>query len=218
MSLNIKSDSFEKEVAPEGEHIGVCYSIVDLGTREEQWKDNPPKKRKTLRVTWELQDAKMQEGKNEGKPFVLGKKYTASLNENATLYKDLVTWRGKPFSQEELDGFDVSKMVGAPATLHVEHNDNGNAVIKAIFNPDDFTTKETINEAVVFDLDVYCDEFNGNSNDDTKAMCDVFDNLPEFLQNDISESFELLAAKENSDSEDSPAEETDADFDDKIPF
>jgi hypothetical protein len=49
-------------------------------------------------------------------------------------------------------------------------------------------------------------------------MCDVFDNLPEFLQNDISESFELLAAKENSDSEDSPAEETDADFDDKIPF
>tara|TARA_R100001082_G_scaffold109608_2_gene87162 strand:- start:925 stop:1572 length:648 start_codon:yes stop_codon:yes gene_type:complete len=215
MGLNISADGFEKEICPEGEYLGVCYSIVDLGTREEQWKDNPPKKRKTLRVTWELQDQLMTEGANAGKPFVLGRKYTASLNENATLYKDLVTWRGRPFSKEELDGFDVAKMVGAPATLHVEHNDNGNAVIKAIFKPDDFTTKETINEAVVFDLDVFCNEFDGNSNDETKAMCDVFDGLPEFIQNDINESFELLAAKK----EESQQEDTSNDFaDDEIPF
>ena len=106
-------------------------------------------------------------------------------------------------------------MVGAPATLHVEHNDNGNAVIKAIFKRDDFTTKETINEAIVFDLDVYCNEFNGNMSDETKAMCDVFDELPEFIQNDINESFELLAAKK----EESQQEDTSTDFaDDEIPF
>ena len=51
--------------------------------------------------------------------------------------------------------------------------------------------------------------------DETKAMCDVFDGLPEFIQNDINESFELLAAKK----EESQQEDTSTDFaDDEIPF
>ena len=47
-------------------------------------------------------------------------------------------------------------------------------------------------------MDVYCDEFNGNSSDKTKAMCDIFDTLPEWQQKDIEDSFELKAAKKDS--------------------
>jgi len=140
----------------------------------------------------------------DGRPMSISKTYTASLNENATLYKDLVTWRGKSFSKEELEGFDLDKMIGAPANLEVEHNTNGNARIKAIFKPDEFKKTETINAGMVFDLDVYCEEFSGDSTDDTKAMCDIYDGLPEWQQNLIEESFELQGAKSSSTSFETP--------------
>ena len=199
MSLTIKSDSKEFEALPEGQHLGVCYKIIDQGSRNETYpRDAEPnsdntKKRKTLSVTWEIPEQKM----SDGRPMSISKTYTASLNENATLYKDLVTWRGKSFSKEELDGFDLDKMIGAPANLEIEHNANGNARVKAIFKPDEFKKTETVNAGIIFDLDVYCEEFSGDSTEQTKAMCDIYDGLPEWQQNLIEESFELKGAKES---------------------
>ena len=212
MGLNLKAESNDFEQLSSGESLGVCYRIVDLGTREEQYKDNPPKKRTLIHVTWETKDNLM----SDGRPFAIGRSYTASLNENATFYKDLVTWRGKPFSEEELKGFDVSKMLGAPANLHIEHNDEGKARIKNIFKPDNFKKTETTNESFIFDLDVYCNEFNGNTSDETKAMCDIFEQLPEWQQNLIQDSYEYLAASDST----KPVVEdvVDPDFDDDIPF
>ena len=103
MSLTIKSDSKEFEALPEGQHLGVCYKIIDQGSRNETYpRDAEPnsdntKKRKTLNVTWEIPEQKMA----DGRPMSISKTYTASLNENATLYKDLVTWRGKSFTKED---------------------------------------------------------------------------------------------------------------------
>ena len=198
MGLNIKSNSKEFELIPEGQHIGVCYKIIDQGTRNETYpRDAEPnsdntKKRKTLGVTWEIPEQKMA----DGRPMSISKTYTASLNENSTLYKDLVTWRGKSFTKEELEGFDIDKMIGAPANLEIEHVD-GRARVKAIFKPDEFKKTDTINAGMIFDLDVYCEEFSGDSTEKTKAMCDIFDSLPEWQQNLLEESFELKGAKES---------------------
>ena len=198
MGLNIKSNSKEFELIPEGQHIGVCYKIIDQGTRNETYpRDAEPnsdntKKRKTLGVTWEIPEQKMA----DGRPMSISKTYTASLNENSTLYKDLVTWRGKSFTKEELEGFDIDKMIGAPANLEIEHVD-GRARVKAIFKPDEFKKTDTINAGMIFDLDVYCEEFSGDSTEKTKAMCDIFDSLPEWQQTLLEESFELKGAKES---------------------
>ena len=197
MGLTLKSDSKEFEALPEGNHLGVCYKIIDQGSRNETYpRDAEPnsentKKRKTINVTWEVPEQKMA----DGRPMSISKTYTASLNENATLYKDLVTWRGKSFTKEELEGFDLEKMIGAPADLEVEHSKDGKARIKAIFKPDNFKKTATINAGIIFDLDIYCQEFSDDSTDETKAMCDIFDGLPEWQQNLIEESFELQAAK-----------------------
>ena len=43
----------------------------------------------------------------------------------------------------------------------------------------------TVNPQVAFDMSVYCDEFNGNSNANSKAMCDVFDEVPAYLQKKV---------------------------------
>ena len=214
MGLNLKAEQTEYEQPEVGEQLGVCYRIVDLGTREEQYKDNPPKKRTLVHVTWEMPEATMA----DGRPFSIGRSYTASLNENATLYKDLVNWRGKPFSDEEMLGFDVFKMIGAPANLFIEHNDDGKARIKNIFKPDVFKKTDTINDSLVFDLEVYCNEFNGNSSDETKAMCDVFDQLMEWQQNLIEESYEFQAANSSKPVQKEEVSDDPSDFDDEIPF
>ena len=195
MALKISGETSDYEPLPEGQHNAICYRVVDFGTREEQWQDNPPKKRTTLHITWEVPDVKL----DDGRPYSISKKYTASLNENSALFKDLVTWRGRPFTPEELKEFDVSKLIGLPAILHIEHNNTDSGVrarTNGIFKPDSFEKTATVNEQQIFDLDVYCQEFKGNSTAETKAMCDVFEALPEWQRGIIEESFELQAAKE----------------------
>jgi hypothetical protein len=132
MSLTVSSGESDYEVVPAGQHLAVCYRLVDAGTREEQYKDNPPKKRHVLFVYWELPEVKM----GDGRPFTISKKYTLTLNENGTLFKDLKTWRGKSFTQEELKGFDLLNVLGVSALLEVEHSDEGKARVVSVFKPD----------------------------------------------------------------------------------
>ena len=103
---------------PPGAYIGRCYSLIDLGT---QFSDGAygPKSNHKIRIGWELfgEDEAgapltiMVEGKEM--PLTISKSYTMSLHEKSSLRKDLAAWRGKDFTDEEVKGFDVSKLVGA---------------------------------------------------------------------------------------------------------
>lgn len=183
MSLTVSSGESDYEVVPAGQHLAVCYRLVDAGTREEQYKDNPPKKRHVLFVYWELPEVKM----GDGRPFTISKKYTLTLNENGTLFKDLKTWRGKSFTQEELKGFDLLNVLGVSALLEVEHSDEGKARVVSVFKPDGGAKKtETENEQQAFDIDEYA---KGDS-----KMIEIFGSFPEWMQGMIEESFEVSAA------------------------
>lgn len=187
MSLTVSSGESDYEVVPAGQHLAVCYRLVDAGTREEQYKDNPPKKRHVLFVYWELPEVKM----GDGRPFTISKKYTLTLNENGTLFKDLKTWRGKSFTQEELKGFDLLKVLGVSALLEVEHSDEGKARVVSVFKPDGGAKKtDTENEQQAFDIDEY-------AKGDPK-MIEIFGSFPEWMQGMIEESFEVSAAMKQS--------------------
>jgi len=183
MSLTVSSGESDYEVVPAGQHLAVCYRLIDAGTREEQYKDNPPKKRHVLFVYWELPEVKM----GDGRPFTISKKYTLTLNENGTLFKDLKTWRGKSFTQEELKGFDLLNILGVSAQLEVEHSDEGKARVVSVFKPDGGAKKaDTENEQQAFDIDEYA---KGDS-----KMIEIFGSFPEWMQTMIEESFEVSAA------------------------
>jgi len=183
MSLTVSSGESDYEVVPAGQHLAVCYRLIDAGTREEQYKDNPPKKRHVLFVYWELPEVKM----GDGRPFTISKKYTLTLNENGTLFKDLKTWRGKSFTQEELKGFDLLNILGVSAQLEVEHSDEGKARVVSVFKPDGGAKKtNTENEQQAFDIDEYA---KGDS-----KMIEIFGSFPEWMQTMIEESFEVSAA------------------------
>ena len=79
-----------------------------------------------MQLRWQLgEDAACRD---DGKPWLVVKTYTASLNEKATLRKELERWRGQRFTEVELRGWDLEKVLNAPALLQIMHNETETGV------------------------------------------------------------------------------------------
>jgi hypothetical protein len=99
--------------APEGLHAAVCVDVVNLGIVQGAYGA-----KHKVRIVWQL-DAMDDE---HGRRFDVARVYTLSLHERAALRKDLESWRGKKFTEVELDGFDLEKLIGASAQVQVTHD------------------------------------------------------------------------------------------------
>ena len=100
--------------APAGAHVARCFACVALGTQQP----NNPAFNPAFKVMlmFEIPN-ELVEGTDE--PMTIGKEYTCSLSDKANLRKDLVGWRGRDFTAEELQGFDVANVVGQPCILSI---------------------------------------------------------------------------------------------------
>lgn len=107
---------------PSGTYHGVCYAVWDIGLQETTYKDEKKVQHKVI-IAWELNDT-IPDGEYKGKRACINKRYTLSLDEKATLRKDLQNWRGKAFTPEELKGFDIEKLIGANCMISVVHNES----------------------------------------------------------------------------------------------
>ena len=126
MSLIAKGKTYTP--APEGLWPAVCVDVVDLGMVDGPWGS-----KHQCRVAWELAVTMA-----DGRPFTANKRYNISLHEKSTLGKDLKAWRGRAFTADELAGFDLEKVIGAPCQLVITHTEkdgivygNVTAVMKA---------------------------------------------------------------------------------------
>jgi hypothetical protein len=130
----IATNESHSEPIEQGTYQAVCYSVIDLGTQHWVYQNKPNKGRKVL-ITWEIPELRVEwekDGKKMQGPKVIGKEYTLSLGDKANLRKDLVAWRGKPFTAEELKGFDLFTVLGANCLLQVVHNEKGYAKVNSI--------------------------------------------------------------------------------------
>ena len=101
--------------APAGVHQAVCCDVVDLGIVESEWQGQKKTAHK-VRIIWQL--AELME---DGRPYTVSSRYTASLHEKARLRADLQSWRGRAFTAEELQQFDLEKLIGAGCLINVMH-------------------------------------------------------------------------------------------------
>lgn len=189
----IASDKGNKDFkkVPPGVHMGRCYSLIDLGTQLVKGKYGEKLQHK-IRIAWELF------GEDEvGKPLVverdgvvlpmtISKSYTLALNDKANLRRDLESWRGKKFTEQELASFDIQKLLNAYCMINVTHSEtNGNIYanvngITPIPSALKNSKPDPVHEIMVFDLD--------------NPDWGVFDNLHEKLQNAIKSSPEYAIA------------------------
>jgi len=130
--------------APEGLHQAVCVDVHDIGLQKTPWGE----KHKVL-IVWQIE----QVNEETGKRFDVRSFYSLSLSEKANLRRDLECWRGRKFTEDELAGFDLEKLLGANCQLQVVHNlsDEGktyanvqaivpfNAKLGPKLQPDDYT-------------------------------------------------------------------------------
>ena len=102
--------------APAGVHQAVCCDIVDLGLVATKWEGKERTSHKVYLI-WQIEETNRETGKR----FTVRRRYTASLHEKADLRRDLQSWRGKPFTSDELRAFDLDKVLGAGAQLNLVH-------------------------------------------------------------------------------------------------
>lgn len=103
--------------APEGPQQAVCVDVVDLGLVEHEWKGNK-KLDLMVRIIWHSAEIDPE----TLKPYEISNRYTNSLGEKANLRKHLESWRGRAFTEAELDGFDLETVLGANAFIQIVHN------------------------------------------------------------------------------------------------
>ncbi len=115
MSLIIKDEKPVYPLAPDGLQDAVLVDVVDLGEL-----DTPFGRKRKLSLVFELEDTN-----EEGKHYIVTRRYTWSLNEKSNLRKDLERWHGSKFSNEELmNGIDMEALIGLNATLFISHNES----------------------------------------------------------------------------------------------
>jgi len=132
-----------------GNHIARCIRVIELGTQRKEFQGKVDFKKQTL-IVWELPTEKME----DGKPHTISKWYTASLNEKANLRRDLENWRGRPFTEAELEGFDQRNILEKPCLLNVIKNDKGKVVVGSVAAiPKGTTAPPQINETIFYDID-----------------------------------------------------------------
>jgi len=143
------------EQPPTGNHVARCYQVVDLGTQKGEFQGIPNAARK-VSIRWELCNEFMKDGESAGKPFSVGKIYTASIGEKATLRHHLESWRGRAFSPQELAGFDSKNLLGAACMVNVGLTDSGKAkVLSVAALPKGMEAAPLQNQKIYFSLDKF---------------------------------------------------------------
>jgi len=202
------------EPVPEGQHVARCVLLVDIGTQQ-----TPYGTKRQCVVGWELPEELQEFDKDKGmEPSMLSKFFTLSLNEKANLRAFLETWRGKSFSEVELDGFDLEQLLGVACMMQVTHKANAQgdirAQVQAVFKlPKGADCPTQYNRSRLFTF-----EHSGQ---------DEFAALPEWIQDTCKEAAEYtdwVRRINGADDQERPAPELEPSFasddgpDDEVPF
>ena len=193
----------EFESAPIGNHLGRCIGMIDIGTQQGDYQGKTTHARKIV-VRFELPNELISEGDWAGKPFTVSKFYTASLSEKANLRKDLVSWRGREFTEDELRGFDAKNILDKPCMVNVTHNEKGKAKVSGITPiPKGMQVPGRVNDLLYFSLE--SDDFNAA----------VYETLSDYYKEQIQKSPEW-ADLHGQNGKPKPGKFDD--FEDDIPF
>ncbi len=198
MGLIAKDSGGDFKLIDAGTYPARCLWVIDLGKQHNKVHGGTSHK---VFINWEVFP-------DEGDPQLIGNNYTLSLNEKAHLRKHLVSWRGRDFTEEEMQGFDITNLIGVGCMLTVVHNKQGDKTYANVAGvakpPKGFVVPEATQAPLVFLLH--------------EPDWDAFDNLSEGMQKWIQRCEEwpdVNASRNYQHPLDAPAEDLD---DDEVPF
>lgn len=210
MAIVATNDSRSRELIPAGNYVARCYQMIEIGTVSELFQGRPIVLKK-VRIGWELPEETRVFSEEKGEqPLVISKEYTLSMNEKSNLRKDLKSWRGKDFTEEEARAFDITKLLGVACMLNIIHKPSQNDPTKIYEQiagitplPKGFKCKEQVNRPLVLSYDNF--DF------------DVFNSLPDFIKDKMKGSLEFPDVMRHANGHHVDASQT-SDVADDLPF
>ena len=174
------------EIHPEGPTAARCTRIIDLGTVDGEWKG---KKKKDHKIVFCFESAVLlgdSAGEFAGQPYLITQRYTASLGDKANMRKSLESWRGRKFTEAELEAFDLKNVLGKACMLNMVHSDpKAGKVYSNIATmmplPAGMTAPQAVGKLVFFSLSAFDQE--------------VYDGLSDYYKEAIAGSDEYKALK-----------------------
>ncbi len=189
---------------PVGQAVGICYQVIALGN--QQFRDSVTPR---VWIGFELPEHGI-DTPNGKKPMTIGKEYALFLGGKSKLGEMLKTWRGKPFTDKELEAFEVTSIAGKIGNVAIGARESDQSkreitlVLGLIKQQREAIEKGEIPSKPVNEIVVY------SPDDHDDAM---WAKVPEFLKRKINER-----VQEEKDSVETPPADDQADFDDPIPF
>lgn len=173
------------KVVDAGVYPARCYSMIELGTQTSEF-NGEVKVSRQVNITWELPtETAVFHEENGEQPYSVSKNYNLSMHEKSTLRKDLESWRGKGFTEEEAKVFDITKLLGKECQISIIHK-TSNDGLKTYAN---IGTITPVMKGITVPVQI----------NPTRVLCfdnfdfNVFKELPEWLKEKITQSPEFQA-------------------------
>jgi len=209
MSIYATKTSSEPTIEA-GTYLARCISMISIGTVPVEYKGEI-KLQDKVRISWELPTELKEFKEGEGKkPLTISKNYTLSMHPKSNLRKDLEGWRGKGFTDQEAERFDITVLLGKVCQLSIVHQPKKDgsgsyATINSIVTiPKGTTVPPQITPLF---------EFTYEDFDEGK-----FNSLPDFLKDEMKKSKEYKKHLNPSDTEITQEETIPEQKDDDLPF
>jgi len=176
---------------PAGTHMARCYKMIHVGERSYEY-NGELKTKNSLWVYFEIPNEMRVFSEDVGEqPLSINIEYNLTYYESAKLFQHINSWRGQTLTPQEIDDFDVSKLLGVPCMLSVVHNKSAKtgktyANIQSVSGlPKGISCPPQINDTVVWD---YNENFN----------MEMFDSFHPFFQDMIKETPEWKEKQNNN--------------------
>lgn len=162
MGLIVSGSDKEFKPCPAGNHLARCYRVIDLGTQKTSWKGVEQAKKQIL-LTWELHGEDPDGNPlvtDDGKPLVISRRFTPSLGAKATLRAFLIAWRGRDFTDDELQGFNLKNILDKWCMVNITHTHKNDKTYANVVNISAVPSAikkaglpDSVNPLVWFDID-----------------------------------------------------------------
>lgn len=201
----IKQNESQFVPVPVGTHPARCYGMISLGTQPS----SNPKYSDSFKVVlqFELPNESITMPDGTTKPMMVAhflSAYLGSPKKPSRTNEFLTSWRGRAFTEKELAGFDLAKVVGSACLLNVIHETKDGKTREKIASisplPKGMTISGQVNQNVIYEVEQGRDK--------------VFNELPEWCRKMIEQCREWTHPAAAQD----PEPEPEAVSEEDVPF
>lgn len=117
-----RGSSAKYQSHPEGQFVGQCVDVIDLGDKVEEFPGTPKKLVPKCALVYRTGEKNGETGEY----IDIAREFTISMGDKSNLRKYLEQWRGKPYSADVVaQGVPLHKLTGQHGLLTIAHKTSG---------------------------------------------------------------------------------------------